>query len=122
VSLASLVSVTARLVLLAVISTTWCRGRAEARIMEVYAEYARLASEIGLKSVTLRQLRNVLNDLARLGVIERSVRSLGFYGLTSFIKLTSNPTLILRELSEDLVVGGLAENLCSSSHLEARQP
>jgi Cdc6-like AAA superfamily ATPase len=115
-------SVTARLALLAVISTTWCRGRTEARMMEVYAEYARLASEIGLKPVTLRQLRNVLNDLAKLGVIERNVRSLGFYGLTSFIKLTSNPTLILKELSEDLVVGGLAENLCSSSYLGVQQP
>ncbi|MCC5990506.1 MAG: hypothetical protein LM558_03235 [Thermosphaera sp.] len=111
-SVVSLVSPTARLVLLAILVASGCSG-SHVTMMESYATYVRLAQVAGFKPVTVRQYRNILDVLEELGAVERLVWSVGYYGKISIVAVR-DPERILSELREDLALGGLAEEVCSS--------
>lgn len=98
---------TARLVLLAIMVASLCTG-GRVNTMDAYMAYVRLAGEAGFKPVTTRQFNNILNELGRLGVVDRRVRSIGRYGKMSTVAV-KDPELILSELKEDLALGELAE-------------
>jgi hypothetical protein len=76
--------------------------------MHAYTVYVRLAGEAGFKPVTTRQFSSILNELGRLGAVDRRVRSIGRYGKHSVV-VVRDPELILSELKEDLTLGELAE-------------
>jgi Cdc6-like AAA superfamily ATPase len=114
VSVVSLISPTARLVLLAALVHPKCYGRADVETREVYAEYTRLSAIANAKPVTYRQFTTIIKQLEDIGVIERSVWSVGRYGKMSVLKVRK-PDRIWRGLREDLALGELAERLCTPS-------
>lgn len=111
-SSASLVSRTARIVLLAALAFPKCYGRHWVRTREVYAEYTRLSAIADVKPVTYRQFTTIIKQLEEVGAVERAVWSVGRYGKESVMKV-GGPDRIWGELSEDLALGELAERLCA---------
>jgi hypothetical protein len=112
VSVVPFISPTARLVLLAVLVYPKCYGRKYARTREVYAEYARLSAIADVKPVTYRRFGTIVRQLEEMGVIERSVWSVGRYGKMSVLKVIE-PERVWKELKEDLALGEVVERLCS---------
>jgi hypothetical protein len=112
VSVVSLLSPTARLVLLAVLVHRKCYGREYTRTREVYAEYTRLSAIADVKPVTYRQFTTIIRQLEEMGVVERSVWSVGRYGRRSVIRVIK-PERVWREFREDLALGEVAEGICA---------
>jgi hypothetical protein len=108
----SLVSRTARIVLLAALAFPRCHGRHWVKTRQVYAEYTRLSAIANAKPVTYRQFTTIIKQLEEVGVIERAVWSVGRYGKESVMKVR-DPDRVWGELSEDLALGELTERLCA---------
>ena len=104
-------SSTERLVLLAVVVETGY-GAGAARSSRIYARYVELSGLAGVEPVTRRRVRDVIRGLAEMGILQARVCSLGKHGRTMVVRLLAPPDALCRELSEDLLVGWVAEEAC----------
>ena len=111
-SVVPFISQAGRLILLATVVFPKCYGRSWARTREVYMEYTRLSAVADVKPVTYRQFTTIIKQLVEMGVIERSVWSVGRYGKVSVLRV-KEPERVWMELKEDLALGEVAERICS---------
>ena len=78
---------------------------------EVYRSYKQIASELGLKPVTLRRVSGILAELNRAGVIAGEVVSMGRHGKTRIIQLAVDRKALYKALSEDITLGELVDTV-----------
>ena len=68
---------------------------------EVYARYAEYAKMLGIETLTLRRVSDILNELDMLGLISVKVVSRGRRGLTKEIRLASSKKALIEGLLSD---------------------
>ncbi|MCC5989987.1 MAG: hypothetical protein LM558_00560 [Thermosphaera sp.] len=79
----------------------------------VYRRYVELSRLAGVEPVT----QDVLKNLAGMGILWVKATSLGRHGRTTVVKLLAPPQALCQELTEDLLVGEIAEEICrNASH------
>jgi Cdc6-like AAA superfamily ATPase len=106
-----MMNATEKLVLLAALIET-DYGRRPATKGKVHRRYAELSRLAGVEPVTPRRVLDVLKNLAGMGILWIKATSLGRYGRTTLVKLLAPPQALCQELTEDLLVGELAEEIC----------
>jgi cell division control protein 6 len=104
-------SLTEKLVLLAVMAETGY-GAGVAHTGGIYARYVELSRRAGVEPVTRRRVRDVIRGLAGMGILQAWVDSLGGHGRTTIVRLLAPPAALCRELTEDLLAGRVAEEVC----------
>ena len=67
-------------------------------VYKLYREYTEL---LGIETLTLRRVSDLISDLDMLGLIRSEVVSRGRRGMTKMITLESDPNAILRGLTKD---------------------
>jgi Cdc6-like AAA superfamily ATPase len=102
---------TEKLVLLAVLVDTEY-GSVPSTTGKVYARYVELARLCKMKPITRRRMQDVLKSLVKVGILRVVVRSFGMYGKTSIIVLRQPPSTLCPTLTEDLLIGEMAEEIC----------
>jgi Cdc6-like AAA superfamily ATPase len=102
---------TEKLVLLAAIVET-DYGKKPTTKGKVYRRYVELSKLAGVEPVTPRRVLDVLKSLAGMGILWVKAHSFGRYGRTTVVKLLAPPQALCQELTEDLLVGELAEGIC----------
>jgi cell division control protein 6 len=104
-------SLVEKLVLLAVMVETEF-GHRPSHTGKVYRRYAELSKLSNIEPVTSRRFYDVLRSLADEGILWVRTQSFGRYGRTTLIKLLAPPASLCQEITEDLLVGELAEGIC----------
>jgi Cdc6-like AAA superfamily ATPase len=79
---------------------------------KVYNRYVELSRQAGVEPVTPRRVLDVIKVLAKEGILWITTRSFGRYGRTTLVKLLYNPGELCQGLTEDLLVGEVAERIC----------
>ena len=75
---------------------------------EVYRKYKELTAELGIETLTLRRVGDLISELDMLGLISTEVVSRGRRGLTRVISLESDPEAIRKGLLVDPTVAEVA--------------
>ncbi len=117
-------NLTEKLVLLAVIVETES-GRRPSHTGKVYRRYVELSRITGVEPVTQRRVLDILKNLAGSGILWTRVDSSGRYGRTTVVKLLAPPSTLCPTLTEDLLIGDVAEEVCrdaSPPQPSPRQP
>lgn len=104
-------NLTEKLLLLAIIVET-DYGSSPASMGKVYARYVELSKICNVEPATRRRVLDVLKNLKGAGILRTRVHSFGWYGRTTLILLLQPPHSLCQELTEDLVVGEIAEEIC----------
>jgi cell division control protein 6 len=104
-------SLTEKLVLLAAMIETGY-GKKVTTTGKLYRRYAELSKLAGIEPVTQRRILDVLKALAKTGILWTRVDSFGRYGRTTLIKLMAPLSTLCSILTEDLLIGEVAEEVC----------
>jgi cell division control protein 6 len=83
---------------------------------KVYRRYVELSKLANIEPVTQRRIQDVIKNLAEMGVLWTRVDSFGRYGRTTLIKLLAPLQALCQELTEDLLVGEIAEEICKDAN------
>jgi len=75
---------------------------------EVYRKYKELTNELGIETLTLRRVGDLISELDMLGLISTEVVSRGRRGLTRVITLESDPEAVRKGLLADPTVAEVA--------------
>ncbi len=75
----------------------------------IYNKYLEISRLLGIDPVTQRRVSDVINELDMAGIINARVVSLGRYGRTKIIKLSTSVRSIEEGLQEDLFMLGALE-------------
>jgi Cdc6-like AAA superfamily ATPase len=105
-------SLTEKLLLLAVLVETGYGMRAT-HTGKIYARYVELSKLANVEPITARRALDVLKNLAGMGILWVKASNLGRHGRTTVIKLLAPPASLCQEIVEDLVIGEVAEEVCS---------
>lgn len=88
-----------KLVLLSIVNTT---GDGKSTTTgEVYNHYKTLCTKLGIESVTLRRVSDIINELDMTGIIAAKVISRGRYGKTRLISLAVPREVVISALTGD---------------------
>jgi cell division control protein 6 len=109
--LVHVLNLTEKLLLLAIMVETGY-GVKVAHTGKVYARYVELSKLAGVEPVTQRRVLDVIKYLAKTGILWARVSSFGRHGRTTVVKLLAPPASLCQELTEDLAVGEVAEEVC----------
>ncbi|NPA84574.1 MAG: ORC1-type DNA replication protein [Crenarchaeota archaeon] len=87
---------------------TLTKGERATYTGEVYKRYKELTAELGIETLTLRRVGDLISELDMLGIISTEVVSRGRRGMTRMITLESDPEAVRRGLLSDPMVAELA--------------
>ncbi|MFP3230556.1 MAG: ORC1-type DNA replication protein [Caldisphaera sp.] len=74
---------------------------------EIYDNYKRLVTSLGLEEITLRRASGIISELDMLGIISGRIISRGRYGKTRVISIASDVNAIIQALKEDPTIADL---------------
>ncbi len=94
-----------KLILLAILKLT--KNKDTTYTGEVYRTYKEMTKELGIETLTLRRVGDLISELDMLGLISAEVESRGRRGLTRIITVESDPKAIMKGLLADPRVGEL---------------
>lgn len=75
----------------------------------IYNKYLEITKMLGMDPVTQRRISDIINELDMSGIVNARVVSLGRYGRTKVIRLSTNVKSIEEGLQEDLFMLGVTE-------------
>jgi cell division control protein 6 len=104
-------STTEKFVLLAVLVET-SYGMRVTHTGKIYARYVELSKLANIEPVTRRRVLDIVKYLAKTGILWTRVDSFGRYGRMTVVKLLAPPASLCQELTEDLLVGEIADGVC----------
>jgi len=93
----------AKLILASILELT--RDRESATTGEIFGEYSKKTSLLGLEVVTQRRVTDIISELDMMGLISARVVSRGRYGKTKVVKIQADRRSIETALKEDEIVG-----------------
>ncbi len=82
-------------------------GKDYATTGDIYDNYKKLVSKLGLEEITLRRVSGILSELDMLGIISGRIISRGRYGKTRVISLAADVNAIIQALKEDPAIADL---------------
>ncbi len=88
-----------KLILLSILKVT--KGESATYTGEVYKMYREYTSLLGIETLTLRRVSDLIGELDMLGLISAEVVSRGRRGMTKMITIESDPKAILKGLRSD---------------------
>ncbi|MEM0021437.1 MAG: orc1/cdc6 family replication initiation protein [Fervidicoccaceae archaeon] len=71
---------------------------------EIFIEYSKKTSSLGLETVTQRRVTDIISELDMMGLVSARVVSRGRYGKTKIVKIQANRESIEAALREDEIV------------------